>query len=242
MPELRDLPEITKPELRELLETLPERTNADWATIPFPPGYKTATIEISMALPALVQCLGDALRRIGTVELSGLQVSCYNAHLGPGTRSFNGTLGSHWFNTAVQTRADALIAFDNELLGGHAEAELLATLRAGTPDRSCSDRWWQCPSSPRSKCGNSHSVPYPERAQVSAYRSRCPSGRQALRGGCSQTSWTQRAFVPDVQNFAVRIIRTRDGDPALLRDRGRCSIRSRAIKTGLTKEEVRNGR
>ena len=82
MLELRDLPEITKPELRELLETLPERTNAGWATILFPPGYKTATIEISMALPALVQCLGDALRRIGTVELSGLQVSCYNAHLG----------------------------------------------------------------------------------------------------------------------------------------------------------------
>ena len=127
-PELRNLPTITRPELRELLETIPEGTNAGWATTPIPPGYNETTVEMSMALPALVQCVYDALRRIGAVELSGIQVSCHNAHLGPSKRSFSSTLGFLWFDAAPQSSADALIAFDNELLGGHSEAELVARL------------------------------------------------------------------------------------------------------------------
>ena len=210
MAELRDLPEITEPELRELLETIPEGTKVGWATIPTPPGYEAATVEISMALPALVQCFDDALRRLGVVELSDLQVSCYNAHLGPSTRSFNGALGSRWFKTAPQASVDALIAFDNDLLEGHAEAELVASLQHRYTGPFV--------FGPAAAVPEQHSI----KVQEQSFHSFTPA-QSGLGVSVSLPEWTAsaagwvlatvidaaRAIAPDVENFAVRISQVR---------------------------------
>ena len=51
---------------------IPDRTGyAGWAAIRMPPEYGEATVGLSSALPPLVQCLDDALRRIGATEVSG---------------------------------------------------------------------------------------------------------------------------------------------------------------------------
>ena len=82
-----------------------------------------------MVLPALVQCFHDALRRFGTIELSGLQVTAYGLDLGARSPADHLVSGLNWFNLTPEGRADAFIAFDQELLGGHTEAELVASLR-----------------------------------------------------------------------------------------------------------------
>ena len=86
-------------------------------------------IEPSVVLPALIQCFVDALHRFGIVELSGIQVSARSLEpkAQPYSRSLNS--GRSWFNTNLKGRADALIAFDEEFLGEHTEAELLAGLQ-----------------------------------------------------------------------------------------------------------------
>ena len=83
----------------------------------------------ALALPALVQCFDDALRRFGVVELSGLQVTA--SFLDGEAQSCISYLVSvlNWFNTAADTRAEAIVAFDENFLGGHAETELLGNLQ-----------------------------------------------------------------------------------------------------------------
>ena len=97
-----------------------------WAAFPV---RRRDLVEPARALPALIQCFDDALGRFGVVALSGLQVTA--RHLEPGTRSCDGYLvsGLNWFNLARKASAKALIAFDRELLGGYAEAELVASLQ-----------------------------------------------------------------------------------------------------------------
>ena len=107
---------------------------------PPPPGYvgyayaplsrrRLSEVEPAIALPALIQCFDDALRRFGIIELSAFQVTAH--FLDPRTQSSLGDLVSelNWFNTTQKEQADALIAFDQGLLGGHTEAELVASLR-----------------------------------------------------------------------------------------------------------------
>ena len=91
-----------------------------WTSLPV---VRHSAVEPPMVLPALVQCFDDALRRFGAVELSGVQVTAN--HLDPSTRSCLGDLVGvlNWFNTTQKARADALIAFDQELLGGQTEAD-----------------------------------------------------------------------------------------------------------------------
>ena len=94
-----------------------------------------------MVLPALVQCFDDALRRFGAVEMGGLQVTA--SHLMPSTRSFLGDLVGvlNWFNTTQKARADAIISFDQELLGATLRPSSSPVSSGGTPDHSSSDRW-----------------------------------------------------------------------------------------------------
>ena len=96
-----------------------------WAALPM----RRRSTKPAMALPALVQCLSDSLRRFGDVELSGFQV----------TTSFTETNAQsclsylvavlNWFNTDVKAGADAIVSFDQDLLGSHAVSELVATLQ-----------------------------------------------------------------------------------------------------------------
>ena len=97
-----------------------------WAAFP---ERRRDFVEPAMALPALIQCFDDALGRFGVVSLSGLQVTA--RYLEPNARSCDGYLVSalNWFNLARKASAKALIAFDRELLGGYAEAELVASLQ-----------------------------------------------------------------------------------------------------------------
>ena len=92
-------------------------------------GVRRRAIKPAMVLPALAQCFDDALRRFGDIELSGLQVTAYD--LDPSTRSPAGDLvsGLNWFSTTLKGKADALIVFNQELLGGQTEAELVAGLQ-----------------------------------------------------------------------------------------------------------------
>ena len=69
-------------------------TCAAWASIRMPAGYSEATVGLSVALPPLIQCFDDALRRIGAVEESGFHLTCHGAHLGPSGGSSVGHLVS----------------------------------------------------------------------------------------------------------------------------------------------------
>jgi hypothetical protein len=86
-------------------------------------------VEPAMALPALVQCFDDSLRRFGDVELTALQVTA--TQLQPSTVSPTSALISalNWFHTSLKGTAHAIIAFDNEMVGGGTEVELVAGLQ-----------------------------------------------------------------------------------------------------------------
>ncbi len=97
---------------------------------PFRIGYVQVGLEPNvdpvMALPALIQCMDDALGRFGAVELSGLQLTARFLQPGTGSCAWDLMSGRNWFNLAAKARASVLIAFDNELLRGRPEAELVA--------------------------------------------------------------------------------------------------------------------
>jgi len=131
----------------------------------------------------------------------------------PSTRSCLGDLVGvlNWFNTTQKARADAIIAFDQKLLGGHTEAEFVASLQ----------RW------------NTGSfefglvVAVPEQHWISAPGEMPLSGaslaHSALGVSVTLPEWTAsavgwvlamvidtaRASAPDVPNFAVRMTRVR---------------------------------
>ena len=174
-------------------------------------GVRRRPIEPAMVLPALAQCFDDALRRFGDVELSGLQVTAYD--LDPITRSPAGVLVSalNWFSTTLKGKADALIAFNQELLGGQTEAELVAELQ------------WR--NTGLFKFGPV--VDVPEQHSIKAafewpHRSISPahSGLGMLvmlpEWTASAVGWVlatvidvARVGTPDVSNFAVRVTRVR---------------------------------
>ena len=81
------------------------------------------------ALPALIQCFDDSLRRFGAVEVSGFQVTASGLETGIGDRL--GYLGSvlNWFNIDSKTSADAIVAFDQALLKDDDVHKLVAGLR-----------------------------------------------------------------------------------------------------------------
>ncbi len=177
----------------------------------FPGLPSTGSTEPAVVMPALVQCFDDALRRFGVVELSGLQVTA--SYLEPSTRSATGGVFSalNWFNIAPKEKVVTLIAFDNELLGGHSEEELLANLPGvhGRPFKF----------GPVAAVSEQHRIKTPVEAPLHYY-----SISPATSGlGLSVTlpEWTAsavgwalaavidgaRAIAPDVPEFTIRITR-----------------------------------
>jgi len=71
------------------------------------------------ALPALSQCLDDALRRFGDVTLSGLQVAIDGLQPPPRAGVGDGISPRNWFNLAAPAWAKAYIAFDHASIGDH---------------------------------------------------------------------------------------------------------------------------
>lgn len=94
-----------------------------------PGGGGAAPGELSAALPPLVQCFDDALRRIGAVDVPGVQLTCYeaNGQLPVGQGSHLATAG--WFNAAREIEVEALITFDREFLGGRSPDDLAVRLQ-----------------------------------------------------------------------------------------------------------------
>ncbi len=92
-------------------------------------GLIRRTVEPAAALPALVQCFDDALRRFGVVELSGIQVTATS--LDADAQSCFGYLVSvlNWFNIDLKVGADAIVTFDQSLIGSDEVSELVATLQ-----------------------------------------------------------------------------------------------------------------
>ena len=176
------------------------------------PVLQRSAVEPPMALPALVQCFDDALRRFGAVELAGLQVTA--SHLEPSTRSCLGDLVGvlNWFNTTQKARADAIIAISQELLGGHAEAELVASLQRRNT---------------RTLFEFGPVVAVPEQHWIKVPVEMPWSGVSPARSGlgvpvtlpewtASAVGWVlakvidaARASAPDVPNLAVRVTRVR---------------------------------
>ncbi len=176
-----------------------------------PLGVRQRPLEPAMVLPALVQYFDDALRRFGDVELSGLQETAYG--LDPAARFPADRLvsGLNWFNLTPEERADALIAFDQELLGAHTEAELVASLRRRNTGSF--------------EFGPVAAVPEQHAIQTSV-NERIHSFSPARSGLCVRVTlpeWTvsavgcvlaividrAHAIAPDVRNFAVRVTRVR---------------------------------
>lgn len=86
-------------------------------------------VEPALALPALIQCFDDALRRFGVVELTCLQVTASHLQAGKESSAWDLVSGIDWFNMAQGERTEAIIAFDNGLLQGRSESEFVASLQ-----------------------------------------------------------------------------------------------------------------
>ena len=178
----------------------------------FPGPRRVRTAELPIVLPALIQCFDDALRRFGVVELSGLQVTaCQTSDVEPSTRSNIGDLvsGLNWFNTALKARANALISFDKELLGGHTEAELVAGIQ------------WR--NNGPFEFGAAAAAPEQHRAKppVEAPRRSISTASTGFGLSVTMPEWTAsaagwvlatvidaaRSIAPDVREFTIRITR-----------------------------------
>ena len=117
----------------------------------------------------------------------------------------------NWFNTTQKARADAIIAFDQELLGGHTEAEFVASLQrwntgsfefgpvVAVPEQHSFkgpvEMPWTVVSPARSGLGVSVTLP-----EWTA---------SAVGWGLAKVIDTARASAPDAPNFAVRVTRVR---------------------------------
>ena len=174
-------------------------------------GVRQRPLEPAMVLPALVQCFHDALRRFGTIELSGLQVTAYGLDLGARSPADHLVSGLNWFNLTPEGRADAFIAFDQELLGGHTEAELVASLRRRNTG---SFEFGPVAAGPEQ-----HAIQMSIDERIHSFS----PARSGLGVRVTLPEWTAsavgwvlaividraRAIAPDVRNFAVRVTRVR---------------------------------
>ena len=209
IPENKDMPVLGE------RPSIPEGAIAGWATISEGDvrRFDVGTVKIAVALPALTQCFDDALRRFGDVELFGLQVTCHNAHLdtGVGPRGGHLAYAPNWLDTvAQQARAGAVIAFDQGFLGGHTEAELVASLQR-----------WNTGSfefGPVVALPEQHSIEVEEQPSLSISPAHSGLGVSVTlpEWTASAAEWVlanvinaARDFTPDVRNFSVRITRVR---------------------------------
>ena len=175
-----------------------------------PPSGLNASAGLSVALPPLVQCFDDALRRIGAVDVSGMQLTCYQATgepvVGPASHLIS-SVG--WFDASRQARADAVIAFDEGFLGGNSPDALADQVR-GT--RTGGFDFGQTVVVPyRHKVRVPVSTPLPE---VSVEPAGSGLAVSLPEWSGSAIGWTlatvinvARAIAPDAASFAVRIAR-----------------------------------
>ena len=103
---------------------------AGWGTVAAAGGHSDSAVALPTALAPLVQCLDDSLRRIGAVDVSGFQLTCYDAHLGGQHRVIGRlTNAAGWFGPPSCDESNAFITFDEGFLAGHPSDELLGALQ-----------------------------------------------------------------------------------------------------------------
>ena len=186
-------------------------TGAGWAAVRMPPGYADSTVALPVAIVPLVQCLDDALRRIGATEVYGFQVTCYGANLRTGGR-YRGHLvsGASWFDVlSPEEAANALISFDKGFLGDSPVNELMRGLshRSGFPFG-----FHLAPDAPEQlkvrKPGSTPSPDVPFEPSSVGVSVKMPEWTASAAGwALAAVTDAAHAIAPDVEDFAVRITR-----------------------------------
>ncbi|MGE0135529.1 MAG: hypothetical protein AB7L91_00420 [Dehalococcoidia bacterium] len=107
-----------------------ETARLGWAQVGIEEGSSLVRV-----LPALIQCLEDALGRFGIVESSALQLTAVGMSPAPSRSDATHASWLPWFSAHDHDAAvDAALAFNGEMLRGRAELDILARLgRSGTP-------------------------------------------------------------------------------------------------------------
>ena len=181
---------------------------AGWATVSAPLGYSDSTVALPTALVPLIQCLDDSLRRIGAVNVSGFQLTCYDAHLSAQHRVIGHlTNAAGWFMPTLRDKADAFITFDQGFLSGRPSADLLDAIQHRFSGSFSFD----------------HVAPVPEQYRVCHAPDSVATFRPSEHGvAVTMPEWTgsaagwvlatvvdaARIISPDTRNFAVRVTRT----------------------------------
>lgn len=104
-------------------------STAGWAVFTAPAGDGAKTATLSAILPPLIQCLDDALRRIGATQISGFQLTCYGELPGEDGRNSHLNLGRDWFDLAGPAGVEALITFDRGFLGAGQSTGMMDHIR-----------------------------------------------------------------------------------------------------------------
>ena len=195
-------------------EMIEPGTGAGWASIRMPAGYNESTVALPVALPPFVQCLDDALRRIGATDVSGYQITCHHGNLQPSQRS-RGHLVSRisWFDVPAPDAmaADALVAFDRGFLGDHPTSELMSRVGRRSNEPFEFDLAPEMPDLHRVRVPGSsiiQSVAFePSEIGLSV---RMPEWSAIAVGWVLATVIdAAHTIAPDVENFALRITRVR---------------------------------
>ena len=195
-----------------LPETIAPGTGAGWAGVRMPPGYHESTVGLPVALLPLVQCLNDALRRIGPATVTGYQMTCYGTNLQPSGR-YRGHLveGASWFGVPSQEApAVALITFDEGAIGGGVSG-LLRALRYRNDLDFNFGLAQDLPRQHRVRTPDS-----PPKPEISFHPADLGISAGLPEWTASAVGWALAAVVdaardltPHVENFAIRIARLR---------------------------------
>ena len=95
-----------------------------YAPLPF----RRRSTDPVMALPALAQCFHDSLSRFGDAQLTALQLSLISPQLRKESCRSYLTSSLNWFDTNLTGGADAIVSFNQALLGDREFSDLLARL------------------------------------------------------------------------------------------------------------------
>ena len=91
--------------------------------------YLESTQDLSLIVIPMLQCMDDALRRIGATDISGFQLTCYRSNpLSIDRRIGYIVSGASWFYAPAPTTTEAVIAFNSEFLGHLAITEMVSSI------------------------------------------------------------------------------------------------------------------
>ncbi len=177
----------------------PPRT-PDWAAWP---EIRHNTVTSAQVVPALCQCLADALQRFGACTLTGFQLTVRDLE----TRSLPQVpylSGHNWFTLIPKQRTAAFVAFDHAWLGDSvAQEELLARLQQYNTG--------SCKFGPMVPLAAPYRIAVPDEALVPA---RCGAAVMLPEWTASAVGWAMafvldkaRTLVPHVGHFALRVTR-----------------------------------